>query len=65
MMGSAKKVKITNVGESNFAVHAVSLKAGRVELLVNHIGGYEGTVPLSGPAMIQVASSGNWTITPS
>lgn len=64
-LGSSKKVRITNTGESNFAVHAVSLAESRIELLVNHIGGYEGTVPLSGPAIIQVTSSGNWTITPS
>jgi hypothetical protein len=64
-LGSSKKVKITNSGEGNFVVHAVSLKESRIELLVNHIGGYEGTVPLSGPAIIQVTSTGNWTITPS
>ncbi|MER5264674.1 hypothetical protein ABTZ99_21625 [Actinosynnema sp. NPDC002837] len=63
--GAGKKARITNVGESNFAVHAVSLQESRIKLLVNHIGGYEGTVPLTGPAVIQVTSGGNWTITPS
>ncbi|WP_367136478.1 hypothetical protein [Saccharothrix sp. HUAS TT1] len=63
--GSSKKARITNTGESNFVVHAVELAEGRVELLVNHIGGYEGTVLLSGPAVIQVMSGGDWTITPS
>ncbi|MFD4642425.1 hypothetical protein ACFWN2_34310 [Lentzea sp. NPDC058436] len=61
--GTARKAKITNNGESNFAVHVLSSKS--LDLAVNHIGGYEGTVPLEGPALIQITSSGAWTITPS
>lgn len=63
--GSSTKAKITNVGESNFMVHVVSVNASRMNLAVNTIGGYEGTVPLAGPALIQITSSGSWSITPS
>lgn len=62
--GQSTKAKIANVGEGNFIVQVVSLKLGRVDLAVNHIGGYEGTVPLAGPALIQIKSSGSWTIAP-
>ncbi|MCS7482655.1 hypothetical protein ACFFQW_30875 [Umezawaea endophytica] len=59
------KAKIGNVGDGNFAVHVVSLKASRVDLAVNTIGGYDGTVPLAGPAIVQITSSGDWSVTPS
>jgi hypothetical protein len=59
------KAKITNVGDSNFAVHVASIKTSRIDLAVNTIGGYDGTVPLAGPAVVQVTSSGDWSITPS
>ncbi|GLZ31253.1 hypothetical protein Lesp02_34410 [Lentzea sp. NBRC 105346] len=62
--GKSTKAKITNVGESNFIVHVVSLDKERLDLAVNHIGSYEGTVPLAGPALIQITSSGSWSITP-
>ncbi len=61
---SSRKARITNTGESNFAVHVVSLSASTLDLAVNHIGGYEGTVPLAGPALVQVTSSGEWTVAP-
>ncbi len=31
---------------------------------INEIGSYSGTVPLQGPALVEVQSSGSWTITP-
>lgn len=33
-------------------------------LLVNEIGSYTGTVPMSAPALIQITSDGDWSITP-
>lgn len=58
------KARITNKGESNFVVKTYS-SAGGADLAVNTIGSYNGTVPLSGPAMVTVMSSGSWTIDPS
>jgi hypothetical protein len=60
--GKSKSAAITNKGKSNFAVHVVSNSSLR--LAVNEIGGYAGTVPLAAPALVQVTSSGMWTITP-
>lgn len=57
------KAKIGNRGESNFVVHVLS--SDYVELAVNEIGSYQGTVPLSGPALVEVQSEGKWTIDPS
>ncbi|PRY42608.1 hypothetical protein [Umezawaea tangerina] len=65
LMSKSAKARITNTGDGNFAVHVASTKSTRMDLPVNTIGGYEGTVPLAGPAFIQVTSSGDWTITPS
>lgn len=63
--GSSNKAKITNNGPSNFTVHVVSLEASTIKLAVNHIGGYDGTVPFDGPALVQISSTGAWTIAPS
>ncbi|MDX8145349.1 hypothetical protein SK854_24785 [Lentzea sp. BCCO 10_0061] len=63
--GSSNKAKITNAGASNFTVHVVPLATSTINLAVNHIGGYEGTVPFNGPALVQISSTGAWTITPS
>jgi hypothetical protein len=65
LAGRSTKAKITNVGDSNFAVHVASIKTSRLDLAVNTIGGYEGTVPLAGPAIVQISSSGDWSVTPS
>jgi uncharacterized protein (DUF2147 family) len=60
--GSRGKAAITNQGEHNFAVIETSSNGGR-DLLVNEIGDYSGTVPLSaGPSIIEVQSGGDWTI---
>jgi hypothetical protein len=63
--GSAVKAHITHTkGESNFVVEAYSLETGKGGLLVNEIGGYSGTRPLSEPALVQITADGNWSITP-
>jgi hypothetical protein len=61
--GNASKAKITNSGASNFVVQVVSNSG--MDLAVNEIGNYDGTVPLTGPAIVQVTSDGKWTIAPS
>ncbi|MEU7526845.1 hypothetical protein AB0A74_14030 [Saccharothrix sp. NPDC042600] len=63
--GNSTKARITNNGEGNFVVHVISVKSSRIALAVNHIGGYEGTVPFDGPALVEITSTGDWTITPS
>jgi hypothetical protein len=60
---SASKAKIKNVGESNFAVKAYG-SGIYSPLLVNEIGSYQGTVPFSTPAIVEISSSGDWSITP-
>jgi hypothetical protein len=65
LTAKSTKAKIGNVGDSNFVVHVASLKTSRIDLAVNTIGGYDGTVPLAGPAIVEITSSGDWSITPS
>jgi hypothetical protein len=64
MAGDFSSATIANKGKSNFIVTYVDVTAGRTGLAVNEIGSYQGTVRLPGPAIIQVESSGTWTITP-
>lgn len=61
---AAKAAAITNKGKGNFIVEVVSLMRSTIDLAVNEIGGYSGTVPFNGPAIVQVVSEGSWTITP-
>ena len=61
---AAKAAAITNKGKGNFVVEVVSVKRGTIDLAVNEIGGYSGTVAFNGPAIVQVISEGSWTITP-
>jgi hypothetical protein len=65
MNGTATKARITNRGQSNFIVYVIPIRSPSINLAVNKIGGYEGTVALGAPAVIMIKSSGNWTITPS
>lgn len=51
---------IQNDGESNFIVRGY---LGGVAPL-NTIGAYNGTVAIHGPNLVQVTSTGNWSITP-
>jgi hypothetical protein len=56
---------ITNHGQGNFVIQDVSASGGSRNLDVNEIGSYSGTVPLAGPALIQITSDGSWSINPS
>ena len=62
MPNSSTKAAVVNKGDSNFVVEDAPLAGGYLDLAVNEIGGYQGTVPLSGPALVQVTSSGTWSI---
>jgi hypothetical protein len=61
---NSNSAAITNKGAGNFIMQVVSLDTLRIDLAVNEIGGYSGTVPLDGPAIVQVNSEGSWSITP-
>jgi hypothetical protein len=65
MNGTATKARITNRGQSNFIVYVISIRSPSLDLAVNEVGGYEGTVALGAPAVITIKSSGTWTVTPS
>ncbi|HCG56816.1 MAG TPA: TM2 domain-containing protein [Brevibacterium sp.] len=60
--GTAAQLRATHAGDSNFVVQedADSFSMG---LLINEIGTYEGTVPLSeGPSLITVNADGEWSL---
>lgn len=60
------KVTLKNVGSSNFIVHAYTAEGDRLGSLANEIGNYEGSVILTDNidgGIIEVKSSGSWTIT--
>lgn len=60
--GGAGTLALTHAGSSNFAVIQETGDAFDFGLLVNEIGAYTGTVPLSaGPAAISVRADGAWT----
>ncbi|MGG7507771.1 NINE protein [Plantibacter sp. YIM 135249] len=62
--GPAGKLGATHDGSSNFQIVEETDKAFSMGLLVNEIGAYSGTVPLSkGPSVVSVRSDGNWTLT--
>ncbi len=64
--GDYRAAKITHTkGSANFVVYAYNLDTGRGGLLVNEIGGYSGTRPLTVPALVEVTADGKWTIGPS
>ena len=53
---------LTHDGESNFVVFEETGDAFSMGLLVNEIGPYSGTVPLSaGPSLISISADGAWT----
>ena len=61
--GAAGKLAVTHDGTSNFTVSEETGKAFHFGLLVNEIGAYSGTVPLtSGPSVIVVGADGTWTL---
>ncbi|WP_219993276.1 TM2 domain-containing protein [Cryobacterium arcticum] len=60
--GEASKLTLTHDGSANFTVMEFTDNAMGMALLVNEIGAYEGTVPLSGgPSVIRFTADGNWT----
>lgn len=62
--GDAAKLAASHDGERNFVVMEETGEAFNLGLLVNEIGAYSGTVPLSaGPSVISVQADGNWTLT--
>jgi TM2 domain-containing membrane protein YozV len=61
--GDAAKLAASHDGERNFVVMEETGEAFNMGLLVNEIGAYSGTVPLSsGPSVISVQADGNWTL---
>lgn len=64
--GGFRVAAISNTGsKDNFIVKVKSAPgSGLPQVAVNVIGSYEGTVHLAAPGVVQVTSSGNWTITP-
>lgn len=61
--GDAASATIDYTGDSNFAVLEETGESLSFGLLVNEIGAYSGTVPVSaGPSVISITSSGDWTI---
>ncbi|TFV95394.1 TM2 domain-containing protein [Leifsonia flava] len=62
--GGAGKLTATHDGMANFVVMEETNNAFRFGLLVNEIGAYSGTVPLSaGPSVISVQADGGWALT--
>ena len=61
--GQAGKLAATHDGSRNFTVTEQTNKVLHFGLLINEIGTYSGTVPLSsGPSVIVVGADGNWTL---
>ncbi|GAA4025290.1 hypothetical protein GCM10022247_57360 [Allokutzneria multivorans] len=58
----ARAAEVTHSGDGNFVVHAVELATGRVDLAVNRIGEFAGTVDLRGPVLLQIRSTGRWSV---
>ena len=63
MNSTFSRAQITNDGSSNFIVHCYGSSSSR-SLVVNEIGAYSGVKPMTGPCLVQVESTGNWSITP-
>ena len=61
--GDAGALAATHEGQRNFTVIEHNDEMFSMGLLVNEIGPYSGTVPLSaGPSVIAVTADGNWTL---
>lgn len=58
---NANKLTITNNGKSNFVVRGV-MGSGDINLLVNEIGNYSGTVVNKNYSLLMVESSGTWSV---
>lgn len=62
MLGSFDSAAIKNDGDRNFIVRTFG--SGDDGLIVNDIGAYSGVKPMTGPTLVQVESTGKWSITP-
>lgn len=61
--GTAAALAAVHTGSSNFVVTQETSEVFNLGLLINEIGAYSGTVPLSaGPSMITVRADGDWTL---
>jgi TM2 domain-containing membrane protein YozV len=61
--GDPSTLTATHQGSSNFVVIEETGEAFSMGLLVNEIGAYNGTVPLSGgPSVIAITADGGWTL---
>ncbi|MET4158440.1 TM2 domain-containing protein [Agromyces sp. PvR057] len=61
--GGAAGLTATHSGSANFVIIEETADAFSMGLLVNEIGAYSGTVPLSaGPSAISVQADGSWTL---
>jgi hypothetical protein len=61
--GGAARMSATHDGSANFAVLEETGDPFHFGLLINEIGAYSGTVPLSaGPSVISITADGNWTM---
>lgn len=61
--GPSGKLTATHDGSSNFVLFEETSETFSMGLLVNEIGAYSGTVPLSaGPSVITVKADGAWTL---
>ena len=59
---------LTHDGSSNFAVWSLDTNMAQLDLLVNTIGSYQGTVPLDlrqgdQTTALEITADGNWTVT--
>lgn len=61
--GDAAALTATHAGSANFAVIEETSALFSIGLLVNEIGAYSGTVPLSaGPSLVSITADGAWTL---
>ncbi|WEG09300.1 TM2 domain-containing protein [Microbacterium horticulturae] len=61
--GDAAALTATHKGSANFVVYEETSEAFSMGLLINEIGKYSGTVPLSaGPSIVTVKADGAWTL---
>lgn len=62
MSSEFSAAQIKNNGDSNFTVLAYGTSES--PLIVNEIGAYSGVKVMTGPALVQVGSTGTWSIVP-
>ncbi|WP_152594796.1 TM2 domain-containing protein [Microbacterium profundi] len=61
--GDAASLTAAHTGSSNFVVMQENSDVFNLGLLVNEIGTYSGTVPLSsGPSVVTIRADGNWSL---